>query len=375
MQRDHILVEIQDATSAFVKQLLPAETTCVLRFNKASTARLTVRDSHPAVTHLIAAGARAVVWMISLDGSVLTKRRLVEGRIGPLEGAGPYGNVTVTVTDDFSWFTSILGWQNPAAAVTAQTSEFATYSGPAETRALAVIAAAAARLNLPWNVPTSTGRGPVGVSRFRMDQLSTVIDMLTTARLQLTLERDATTGRWDVSIREGSSYARPLTPQSGVLSSWNWSMQPATATRVVVGGAGSGTDKEYRVVVDAAREAALGRVLETYVDASDAEPGADLTPYGVEALADSAAKASVTANLRETSWFRFPNAYELGTRLPVQVGPVSMHDLVSEITVTHANGSGFTVTPRFGFADTEPQIRFTKYVAGIAKSVRSLERR
>lgn len=375
MRRDHILVEIQTATSSFVKQLLPSETTCILRYNKPSTASLTIRDSHPAVPALIAEGARAVVWMVSLDGAVLTKRRLVEGRIGPLEGAGPFGAFTATVTDDFSWLTSILGWQKPDALVTAQTSEYATYTGPAETRALAVIAAAVTRLGLPWDVPVSEGRGPAGTSRFRMDQLATVIDMLTAARLQLTLERNPDTGRWAVEIREGSIYTRPLTARSGVLTAWNWAMQPATATRAVVGGAGQGTAREYKTVIDTALESALGQILEIYVDASDAEPGADLTPYGLEALAANAAKASVTANLRETTWFRYPTAYDLGTRLPVQVGPAAVHDIVSEITVAHTNAAGFTVTPRFGFADTEPQTRLTKHVASLAKSVRSLERR
>lgn len=375
MRREHILVELQTASSSFVKQLLPSETTCILRYNKPSTATLSVRDSHPAVPALIAEGARAVVWMVSLEGTMLTKRRLVEGQIGPVEGSGPFGALTATVTDDFSWFTSILGWQKPDALVTAQATEYATYTGPAETRALAVIAAAVTRLGLPWDVPTSEGRGPTGTSRFRMDQLTTVIDMLTAARLQLTLERNPATGRWVVEIREGSVYARPLTARSGVLSAWSWAMQPATATRVVVGGAGQGVAREYKTVIDTAREAALGRILEAYIDVSDAEPGADLTPYGVEALAGAAAKASVTANLRETSWFRYPTAYDLGTRLPVQVGPAAVHDIVSEITVAHTNQAGFTVTPRFGFADTEPQARLTKYIASIAKSVRSLERR
>ncbi|SDG21408.1 hypothetical protein [Microbacterium sp. 77mftsu3.1] len=375
MQLEHILVELQTASSSFVKQLLPSATTCTLRYNKASTASITVRDSDPAVPALIAPGARATVWLITLDEGLLTQRRLVEGRVGQIESAGPYGNLTASVVDDFSWFTSMLAWQKPDAAVTAQTSEFATYTGPAETRALAVIAAAVDRLNLPVDVPASEGRGPVGVSRFRMDQVATVVDMLTDARLQLTIERNRETGRWVVEIRTGAVYTRALTALSGVISSWRIARQPATATRVVVGGAGQGVAREYKTVINSALEAELGRVLEVYVDASDAEPGADLTPYGLEALAANAEKGSVAAELRETSWFRYPTSYDLGTRVPVQVGPAAIHDIVSEITVAHTNEAGFTVTPRFGFADMEPQTRLTKYVASIAKSVRSLERR
>lgn len=376
MRRHHILAEIRNADRTFLRQLLPTSTQCTLRYNAVSTAYLTVKDSHPAVPELLADGVRAAVWMVTVDDANLQVKRLLEGPVGDLQGEGPYGTVTIPVLDDFSWFSSILGWQKPAAALTAQTDEYARYTGPSDTRALAAIAANATRLALPWNVAASAGLGTAGTTELRMHPLADkIIPALNADRLQLVIERDAATDEWDVAVREGATYTRPLTPQSGVLASWRWKRQRPTLTRIVVGGAGQGVDREFSLVVDTGREAELARVLEGFDDSRMAEDGSDLTPYGQASLVDAGAKAGVTATLRETSWFRFPVAYDLGTRVTVQAGALTAEDVITEIDITHTAQDGFTVIPKVGFAVEDPQARLTQFVASLATSVRSLERR
>lgn len=375
MQGNHILVEIRTAGRAFIRQLLPETTKCTLRYNAPSTAYLTVKDAHPVVPELMEDGVRAAVWMVNVDGNSRTTRKLLEGPVGDISGEGPYGTVTIPVIDDFDWFSRVLGWPKPGSPLNAQTDEYARYTGPSDTRALTVIAQNAARLGLPWDVASSAGLGSSGTTEFRMHPLDRVVPALSSDRLQLVIERDASTDRWDVGIRTGTTYPRPLTPESGVLLSWKWLRQRPSLTRVVEGGAGQGASRQFALIVDTARESSLARVLEGFDDSRMAEAGADLTPYGLETLNDAGPKAGVTATLRETSWFRFPAAYDLGTRVAIRVGAFEAEDVITEIEITHTASDGFRVEPKVGFTVNDPQQRLTQFVAGIASSVRSLERR
>lgn len=375
MLRHHILAEIRTAGRSFIRQLLPESARCTLRFNAAATAYLTVKDSHPVIPQLMTDGVRATVWMVSVDGNTRTTRRLLEGPVGDISGEGPYGKVTIPIIDDFAWLSSILGWPKPGAALSAQTDEYARYTGPSDTRALAVIAANAARLGLPWDVAASAGVGTTGTTEFRMHPLDRVLPALNADRLQLTIERNPTTDRWTVAIREGDAYPRPLTPESGVLAGWKWQRKRPTFTRMIVGGAGQGVAREFTRVIDADLEADLHRILEGFDDSRMAEAGADLTPYGQASLADAAAKAGVTATLRETSWFRFPTAYDIGTRVPIRVGAFEAEDVITEIEITHTAREGFLIEPKVGFTTSDPQQRLTQFVTGLASSVHSLERR
>lgn len=375
MLRHHILAEIRTPDRRFVRQLLPQSTRCTLRFNAASTAYLTVKDSHPVVPQLTDDGVRAAVWMVSVDGNTRTSRRLLEGPIGDISGEGPYGTVTVPVIDDFAWLSSILGWQKPGAALSAQTDEYARYTGPSDTRALRVISDAATRLGLPWDVASSAGLGTSGTTEFRMHFLDRVLPALNNDRLQLTFARDAERDRWDIAVRKGAVYPRPLTPESGVLAGWKWQKKRPTSTRMIVGGAGQGVAREFALVVDADLESQLHRILEGFDDSRMAEAGADLRPYGRDSLAAASARAGIAANLRETSWFRFPTAYDIGTVVPIRVGAFQTEDVITEIEITHTASAGFQVEPKVGFALNDPQQRLTQFVTGLASSVRSLERR
>lgn len=376
MRRSRILVEFRDADHHFVRQVLPQSSTVTLLFNAVSTASIVVRDSDPVVSEIMQGGLRAVVWMVVVDGNSLEKTRLMEGRVGDPSGDGPFGTVTIPVKDDLWLLSKTLAWPNPGKAVSAQTDEVAVYTGPSDTRALNVISANVTRLGLPWDIATPTGVGSSGSTQVRMDPvLGQIVDALTADRILLTVARDDASARWKVAVSQGDEYTRPLTPSSGVVGSWHWTRQEAALTRVVVGGAGDGPDREFATVVDSALEAALGVVLEGFVDASDAESGEDLTPYGEAALADAASKAGMTATLRETAWFRFPSAYTVGTRLHLKFDALEFTDVVSQVQIIQTTNDGFVVVPTVGFADSDPTTRQVRFVSNVAASVRKLERR
>lgn len=376
MRRRYILAALYGPDRSFIRQITPSVTRCNLRWNAISTAQLTLPDTHPAIGDVLDDGTRAAVHLVTDENGTVTSTRLLEGPVGDTEGNGPFGTVTFPVQDDFAWLWSILGWQVPAAGIGSQdTAEYRRYGGPSESRALAAIDDAVTRLSLPWDVPTTAQRGSTGTTEYRMHSLGDrVLAPLIADRLQLVIERNPTTDRWEVEIREGTVYSRPLTPQSGVLGKWKWKQQRPTMTRVVVGGAGQGTDREFDLIIDSTLETAIGRILEGFDDSRMADVAADLTPYGDAALAAAAAKAGVTAELRETSWFQFPTAYQLGTQVTVQAGAMSATDVVTEIEISHDNKSGLTVVPKIGLTTEDPSEQLVQFVAGLATQVRNLEK-
>jgi len=365
------------ADNEFIGQTVAQRTTASLLWNATSTANLTLSDTHRILPRIIAEpGARCALWMVDVRGGVLKKRRLLEGRVDNITGDNaPVGTVSVPVVDDFDLFGSTLAWQVPDAALSGQgAAEYWRMTAPTETRVKAAIAANATRLALPWDVEPSTGLGTSAALELRMHPLAEkILPPLIDARLQLTFGREG--DRWKVGVREGHVFPRPITPQSGVLNRWSWVQHPATATRAVVGGRGDGVEREFALVVDEELEARMGVILEIFVEARSAEPGEDLAPYGRAKLAEHAAKSGLQAQLRESSWFRFAETYELGDRLPVKIGSLEFEDVITKVDITHDAANGFIAAPTIGLATSDPQQQLVDYVRDLALAVRDLERR
>lgn len=382
MRQQYVLAEILDKGNAFVSKVLPVRSTTVLRWNATSTTTFTLRDGHPLVSTLTTQqGLRCAIWLVTVtDGIHLTKRRLLEGTIGNITGTdAPFGTVQVPVSADFADLTTILGWQVPTAGISGQgAAEYARYSGPCETRVKDAIRDNVTRLGLPWDITASLGRGtdnplPLEV---RMDPLAEqVLPPLIQEKLQLTVERDRATGRTVVDVRAGTEFPRPITPQSGVLAHWEWVDQPATATRAVVGGRTVNEVRQYALVVDTALEAQIGTVREIWVNASSAEEGAPLEPYGWAELAKRAAKSGLKTVLREASWFRFPESYDLGDKLTVHIGALHLQDAITQIEITSDAVKGVTVVPTLGTAAEDPQTRLVGFIKNVASAVGGLQRR
>lgn len=374
-----LIAEFMDAEHGFIGQAVAQRTEAALLWNAASTAKLQLRDTHPIIEPAVRTdGLRCALWMVNHTGHALTRTRLLEGPVAPITGRDtPFGTVELDVIDDWSEFDTILGWQVPTAGADGQSgAEYWRASGPSETRAKAAIAANAARLALPWDVVPTRGEGSPGTTELRMHTLAEkLVEPLTADRLQLTIRRDRITNRKVVDVVTGATFPRPITPASGVLGHYSWMQQPATATRALVGGRGEGVEREFVLVIDHALEAKLGRVIEIFVSATSAEEGEDLTPYGWAALAKHAAASSFTAELRETSWFRLGETFELGDRLPVKVGALEFEDVISRVDVVHDVRSGFTATPTIGLATDDPQAQLVDYVRSVATAIGDQERK
>lgn len=376
MRRSYLRTVITEADGSYLSDFR-GRGKVVQRAYQTHTAAMQAPMSHPAVAALMAAEEpRGEVWMITedVDSGALTRERVTSGRVISAQGSGPFGFVTVNVADDKALLDTVLGWPKPTAALTAQDVEYAVYTGPTETVVKAAIAANVTRLGLPWDIVPTRGVGSASRLELRMHDLTRkVTPLLEADRLVLSVERQDN-GRWMVDVVAGETYTGALTPESGVLASWDWTIQFRTATRVIGGGRGEGVEREYKRVIDAPAETAVGLPLEVFVDARQTEEGVDFTPQVAEELASRGPRAGFTPEVQEAGWFRFPDAYRIGTRVPVKAGPFETNDVITQIEITH-DDKGFRVTPTIGLASTDPQEQLLNLVRQLASQVRGLERR
>lgn len=110
------------------------------------------------------------------------------------------------------------------------------------------------------------------------------------------------------------------------------------------------------------------------VDARTTEEGVDFTPQLVEELGTRGPRAGFEPEIREAGWFRFPDAYRIGTRVPVKAGPFEADDIITQIEIVH-DDKGFRVKPTIGLATADPQEQLLNLVRQLASQVRGLERR
>ena len=228
----------------------PEDLTVSPVFNGIGDAVITVATTNAKLPLLRERGARVVIENEFGD-------HLVGGKIRAKSGKGPTldGSMTFTVVDDYRLLSRVLGWPVPTAALTAQTSEYHTLSGPAETVLKAAVQAnAVTRLGEPVTVAPDLGRGDSITAAFRFhplaDQLFPAVE---TAGLGVTVRQVG--NRLVVDCFEPQLHPRTLTEAGGIVTEWDWTEAEAEATDVVVGGKGEGVARKFAGYRDAALSA------------------------------------------------------------------------------------------------------------------------
>jgi len=195
---------------------------------------------------------------------------------GPIRGAsskaGRDSTLVLTIEDDWRLLSRMLGWPNPTGTSAQQGLDDKTYdrvTGPAETVVKHFVSANAARLGLPVTVAPDQGRGSTITAKMRMDkQDDQLLPLIATSGIGVTV-RQVGAG-FVVDCYESAWYPITMTPESGVVVDWEWGVTGPTVTRAVVGGGGSGTNRDFRTYVNTTLEATTGDVVEVFVDANDA---------------------------------------------------------------------------------------------------------
>lgn len=345
------------------------------RYNQTGTATLVVDLDHHAAPHLLADGARLVI--------SLYDEQLMSGKIHQRHAQGPSlnGTLTIYLKDDFRLLHQVLGWPVPAAAITTQgASEYATYTGNAESIVkAAVMDNMVARLGLPVEVAPNQDRGatvPDGVKlRFHplYEQLFPAVEK---AGIGVTLRQgfDMYAGSIVCDVFVPPSFAYTLSEDGGMLASWTWTDEDPTATRVVAGGGGDGVDRIFRQAIDAALETAHRSVAEGFQDARDADDAAMLQTRATEGLTEGEPKAGFAIQLSESANFRYgKHGLVVGARVTVRIGDITHTDILREVTLSYTRDGGLVTTPIVGDIADSPDRTIANFLARLKKGINNLK--
>jgi hypothetical protein len=264
----------------------PLSLRAIPRHNLKGTATFGLALDHPALAAVIVAGSRVV---IDYRGKQALSGPVTERSIN---GPSISGSATFLVEDDFRILHSVLGWQVPNAAITAQGSaEYYKLTGPAET-VLKTVARKnfIERLGMNVAIAPDLGRGSVITLEIRMEPLfEKLLPAVEDAGLGISVKQGV--GGLVLDVYETSVYPLLLSEESGIVQDWSWTNSAPKVTDVVVGGRGEAVDREFRRFNDSASRALWGVVGETFVDARDV--GTELNSWysrrdsAVESLANA----------------------------------------------------------------------------------------
>lgn len=353
----------------------PSSISVTPRHNQQPTGTLTLPASHKRVAALSAPGARAVVHYrdeYTIGGPV----RLVQSK-----GAGPERICTFQILDDWHILATTLGWPVPGSAITAQSgAEYDVRTGPAETVVKGFLTDNLARLSAafaaPVTIATDLGRGDTITVQARMQPLADrLFPLVDQAGIGVRV-RQTLTGL-EVDCYEPQAWPLQLSEDGGTLLANDWSLEPPTVTRVVVGCDGEGTARTFRTFVNTAAEAAIGYPIEAFVDARDikaSDPNFTtlVAARGAEALAAGAATAGLSLELLESDTFRYGGAgVHVGDLVTVELTPGSVvTDVLRSATLSWGR-EGVQVTPVVGERSDDPSAPLVRLIQKALRTQRT----
>ena len=399
-----VTIEVFDKTLKRLGMIgAPVSMKASIRHNAVSTVDVEVDTDNPRLPDLLTEGTILQVFYAGVTGPIIS------GPVVKLTSTMLGRSVVVTVTDQFSMILNILGWQNPANALTAQTSLTDDRSGPAETVVKGVMQAAITRLALPYTVAPDLGRGTTTHGQWRMVPLADVImPILAGSGIGLSVQLrplvtrvDGSQGSpgWVVDCYVPRTYPRNLTDTAGTITDWTLERVSPAATRWVLGAVGTDTGRRFYRSVDTAAETLWGpaNLTERFIDASSvgtdlvaAENAYSATPNATTQAAltaaqqkfnadvaaayaavkpERAAVTSIQVTLSQTNTVQYGDAGLLrGDIVPVTAGTVTLNAVMSECTFTWDNTVGLVVTPIVGqVLDTARQL--SRYINRLRRDV------
>jgi hypothetical protein len=359
----------------------PEKLSVVLRHNDVSTASVTVSIAHPEMENLDADGARMVIKYRDED--------ILHGIVEMVGASGPTveGTVTFTVTDHFRLFNRVLGFPNPTELTVAGTlpsqgedTAYYTMTGNAETIVKDFVTKnAITRLADDVTVAPDLGRGAViagGVS-IRMhklyDRLFPAVDQ---AGIGVTVRQVEDVGLV-VDCYTPTQYPLELSEDGGTISMYSWTKSNPTKTRVVAGGQGEGTARQWVYVTDTPLESQYNDIIEEFRDARDAADTTILTDRANESLTAGKPLAGLSLTLSESETFQYggEDGVHVGDLVSIDLGNFTITDVLREARFNWDFESGLTVTPSVGEKVQSPEDQVASAVRQLARGYRELKAR
>lgn len=330
-----------------------------LRDNAISDLTLTVSNQHIRGDLLGAPGTRIKAYF--------RDEYLISGPLRQRAG-GQTSSLVFDCQSDWRVMHNFLGYVNPTERVasgqrlTRQGEEGREYTigrRPAETVLKDVVQKnvverAAQRLT----VAPDLKRGKVMEASFRMHPLyDRLFPAVQDAGLVVTVQQGE--GGLVLDCYEPKPYPNVLTEGSRAIRNWEFNGGAPEATRGVLGGQGVGELREFLYFQDAAREAEWGDAIEVFMDARDTSDTTTHTQRIASALADTAAKSSLTIDLAETENFHIlgEGGLKPGQLVTAQVGRhLPITDRVTEIDFSWNAADGLKLSATIGPKDDPDEL-------------------
>jgi hypothetical protein len=342
---------------------------------------MTFDVTNNAVGILAQAGRRIVVDY--RPSSTESWHRLMSG---PVQGVRqteetPDQQIEVFGFDDLVKLKSRVIFQQPGVVAAndtpfTMTPDFDIRTGNGETVIKGYVTAnAVTRLAIPGlSVATNLNRGATVKGSARCDPLFDIVTKLAAdAGLVLTIAQ--VSGGLVFDAFEPPTQPVRLSKKLGNLKAWDYVFEAPGATRAVVGGRGEGTARRYVKTTLASSETDWG-INEQFLDASDLDLDADLSPKGQEFLALNAPTAGFSLTPEDTAAMAFGRDYGIGSKVMVELpGGVQQTETVTRVTLTHEE-AGLTVEPGVGAREsTDKDTALYRQLDELRAQIARLERR
>jgi hypothetical protein len=343
MKVSDLTVEVRSGLTR-VGQILPADLIglqLALRFNKVGAWKITLRSDHPLVDTLRAPGAGLIV--TAPTGVILS---------GPTTSAtnnkssdDPVGSWDIVGADDSVVLGERLAYPVPSTDdLYLQTSAYDTRTGAAETVVKAYVnanigpSAPTARKITGLTIDTDLGRGATVTGNARFESLGALAEsLLLTSGLGFDVVQSGSTLVFKVFAPTDRSGDIRMDVDNLRLESSSYSYTRPDATRVIVAGQGSGSQRvliERSSTDSTTAETAWGRRIEVFKDERSTTNTTALQQAGDELLADKGRTVEgISVKPSDDQTMRYGVDWGLGDKVTIVVGSSQVSQIVTEVAI------------------------------------------
>jgi hypothetical protein len=344
--------------------------TIVARYNDVSTFEIILPADTEAAQVLISS-SRPRILILTATGQVFRSGPAL--RMERTLAADGSDMLALSGVDDLVWLRRRLAHPQPGSAAPPYSSTaYDVASGPASQVIAGYVnrnagpLATAARQVPGLAVPTPAPFGPATAASARYQNLLEFVQGLATAADLGIRVRDLT---FEVFQPSGGAV---FSVELGTLASWLSIAEAPDTTYVYVAGQEEGTARVIREYPDAAAIMAWGR-LESFQDRRDTASTAEMDQTGAESLAEGARPIAVAMEALDTAGQQFLRDWNVGDLATVQLGDVTLRDVIVEATVELEPNAPTIVRPVLGAAVVD--LSAWRILGRTQRRIRQLERR
>jgi hypothetical protein len=339
-----LTVEVRNSSLARVGQILESDlvgSSFVPRFNNVGAWKILLRASHPMADILRTPGSGIIV---TLAGTVILSGPTVTAR-STKTSQDPEGVWEIEGSDDSILLANRVAYPTPSTAdVTAQTNDYDTRTGAAETVIKAYVnanigpSAPVARRVPALAIQADSARGDTVTGKARFDRLGVLLESLAvTSGLGFTIDQNGAVLTFRIFEPTDRSATIRMDVENERLEKSEYAYARPTVTRVIVAGQGAGVDRtfvEVSSVASLAAESDWSQRIEVFKDQRNTDDNGELIQAGDEILADGGMTVrSVSVSPSDDQTMRYGSDWGLGDRVTVVVGDEQVSQIVTEVAI------------------------------------------